>query len=164
MLEKKYQKAMTLIQKRYFKNSVRALHGLRSFSNGDRQDSPHELLGFGKKSNLLIRRGSRKKTVFQDERTRTMTKWQERWTEAVKISWTRRLVKDVTQYNKMKFCEVTFYLTMFLFEHGYLWQYLCHMSKITTAGCKYCGNDKDNTDNTFLYTPDRQKQGYDLKQ
>ena len=70
-------------------------------------------------------------------RENTITKWQRRWNDEDRGSWTPRLIPDIRPWLGRKFGEVNFYVTQLLWGHWYSRKYLHKMGKAASPYCLY---------------------------
>lgn len=161
MRVKKYRKRMSAVQRR---GALRIACSYRTVSEAAilviASVPPIDLLAIERKRIYDASVEVGRERAAQEERARTLTEWQERWTSDPRGRWTHLLIRRVGPWMDRKFGEVDFYLTQFLSGHGYFRHYLWKMGKVRTPECKYCGYERDDAEHTFFvcdrWTDERQ--------
>ena len=64
--------------------------------------------------------------------------WQERWSNATKGLWTKKLIPNVSRWICRKHGRLTYWLTQALTGHGCFRDYLHRMGKIEDGSCPTC--------------------------
>lgn len=86
----------------------------------------------------------------KEERERTMTRWQESWSNETRGRWTARLIPLIEPWVGRAHGEISFYITQFLSGHGCFRAYLHKMGRAESPECQYCGAGIDDAEHTLL--------------
>lgn len=107
-----------------------------------------------------------KKTAGDEERRRTLDRWQTSWEQDTRGRWTARLITQVGPWIERRHGEIDYYLTQLLSGHGYFRSYLYRMGKSASMDCLYCPGVPDDAEHTFFdcdrWTPMRRSLEMDI--
>lgn len=78
-----------------------------------------------------------------------LTRWQEKWRNALRGRWTYRLISDIRRWFERPYGEVDYFLTQALSGHGCFGEYLYERRIRDTNRCTYC-NGVDNAEHTLF--------------
>lgn len=87
----------------------------------------------------------------EEERARTMGKWQESWDNEPKGRWTARLLPRIEPWVSRKHGEVNYHLTQLLSGHGCFRSYLHRVGRAETPECPYCGSGRDDAEHALFH-------------
>jgi hypothetical protein len=86
-----------------------------------------------------------------------MQKRQERWSNATKGGWTRKLIPHIEPWLTRKHGQMDFYTTQALTGHGCFVAYLHRICKADTPACWYCAEANDDAEHTLFFGPKWEK-------
>ena len=78
------------------------------------------------------------KKFKEEERVRTLSRWENEWRRSNGGEWTKSLITDLTGWIQRSHGEVNYQITQILTGHGCFGSYL-HRFKIGNLQCMYCG-------------------------
>jgi hypothetical protein len=103
---------------------------------------------------LAEERGRMKKKPTENERAlereTTINKWQTRWEQQTTSLWTHLIMPDIRPWVTRKYGSVSFRTTQMLSGHGCFVAYLHRIGRSETAGCWFCGGERDDAEHTLL--------------
>jgi hypothetical protein len=103
---------------------------------------------------LAEERGRMKKKPTENERAlereTTINKWQTRWEQQTTSLWTHLIMPDIRPWVTRKYGSVSFRMTQMLSGHGCFVAYLHRIGRSETAGCWFCGGERDDAEHTLL--------------
>lgn len=82
-------------------------------------------------------------------RQNLIDRWQERWDQEERASWTKKLIPNVGRWLNRPHGEVDYWLTQALSGHGTFNQYLFRFGKRESPECRYCSNE-DTAEHTLF--------------
>lgn len=111
---------------------------------------PVGLLALERKKIYERKREAGRARASKEERARTMTKWQESWSNETRGRWTARLIPQIEPWVGRAHGEISYYITQFLSGHGCFRSYLYKMGKAESPECQYCGASRDDAEHTLF--------------
>ena len=100
----------------------------------------------------------------QQERTRSLREWQQRWQRSQNGRWTYTLIPRVEEWLKRRYGEIDFFLTQILTNQGCFFEYLHRFRLAESPFCPTCPNDSENAEHVTFHCGRFSEQGQVLEQ
>lgn len=101
------------------------------------------------RNRLYLSGNGHQKQARDEERERTLDKWQGEWETAQGHTWTKRIIRNVKEWTKCAHRTTDYHLTQFLSGHGSFRDFTKRIQKTETSLCIYCA-EEDSAEHTVL--------------
>ena len=91
--------------------------------------------------------------VKKEERTKSLTMWQQRWQTSSKGRWTHRLIPDIHSWIDRRHGDLNFHLTQILRGHGCFRKYLFQINHDVSPYCPTCTECIEDSEHVFFQCP-----------
>ena len=145
----RYKKYRTLVNNARRPILIRACLGYQTISTEGLEvlsrSIPTDLLA-EERSNTYQKNAEERK----EEREHTISRWEKRWKESNKASWTRKMIRDLRTWIHREHGELSYYMTQVLSGHGNFGSYLYKLKIAESPLCQYCQEQEDSVEHTIF--------------